>query len=134
MTHRLPPGQFALTESLDDRIRAISGAPARVGDLAHPILAYVGALGGLAQPIGDWARALGLGFDLGPVLGRCRIDLPGRLRTSQVYEVRAEVGEIQRKPSRRFGEADHAPFAISLCRSQGAVSILSFTMVTPVRA
>jgi len=134
MTHRLPPGQFALTESLDDRIRALSGAPARVGDLAHPILAYVGAFGGLAQPIGDWARALGLGFDLGPVQGRCRIDLPGRLRTGQTYDVHAEVGEIRRKPSRRFGEADHAPFSIALCRSDAVVSVLSFTMITPVRA
>lgn len=124
-------GRFHLSAAADDRVRALSGAPPRIGDAAHPVFAYLGALGGLPQPIGDWSRALGLGFDLGPVLGSCVIDFPGRLRTGQDYAVRAEVTAITRKPSRRFGAADHAAFVIALCQQQ-EVSILRFTMITPV--
>ena len=134
MTTRLPTGRFALTPAIDDRVRALSGAPPRQGDAAHPILAYVGALNGLARPIGEVARALGLAFDSGPVLGRCEIDLPGALRVDQVYEVEAEVSALTRKASRRFGQADHAGFVITLAQGGQPVSVLRFAMITPVIA
>lgn len=126
-------GSYHLSAALDDRVRALSDAPLRQGDAAHPIFAYIGALGGLPEPIGDWSRRLGLGFDLGPVLGACTIDYPGDLRVDLIYRVDAEVTAITRKPSRRFGQADHAAFVIALCRPD-PVSVLRFTMITPVAA
>lgn len=127
-------GRFRLTAAMDDRVRALSGAPARLDDRAHPIFAYIGALHGLPRPIGDWSRALGLAFDRGPVLGACVMDYPGRLRVERDYAVRAEVTAITRKPSRRFGAADHAAFVIALCEGAAEVSLLRFTMITPAGA
>jgi len=127
-----PIGRFALTAAMDDRVRALSDAPPRDDDSAHPIFAYIGALHGLSLPIGDWSRAMGLGFDHGPVLGSCVMEYPGRLRTGQEYDVLAEVTAITRKPSRRFGQADHAAFVIALAQADSPVSILRFTMITPV--
>lgn len=128
----LPPGRFALTPALDDRVRALALAPPRRGDRAHPVFAYLGALNGLPQPIGDVSRSLGLAFDHGPVLGGCVMRFPGPLRVGRVYEVWGEVASVTRKPSRRFGRADHAAFLIALCEGDAAASILEFTMVTPV--
>src|SRR5690606_42081397 len=99
---------------------------------AHPVFAYLGALNGLPRPIGDVSRSLGLAFDHGPVLGACVMRFPGRLRVGRGYDVRGEVTGITRKPSRRFGRADHAAFVIALCEGDSAASILEFTMVTPV--
>ncbi|MDF3608096.1 hypothetical protein PE067_19315 [Paracoccus sp. DMF-8] len=128
----MPDGWFDLTPELDDRVRALSAAPPRQGDRAHPIHAYLGALGGMPMRIGDFSRALGLAFDAGPVLGECTMTYPGRLRTGQRYRVSTEILDLTRKPSRRFGMADHLVLAITLSDASGPASILRFKMITPV--
>lgn len=133
--YRVPPGRYDLTVALDDRARALCGAPPRgKNGLAHPVFAYLGALGGLSMPIGDLSRSLGLAFDAGPVLGRCELSYPGRLEAGHSYDVLAEVVSITRKPSRRFGRADHALLAITLARHGNPVSVLRLAMITPARA
>lgn len=128
----MPDGWFDLTAQLDDRVRALSAAPPRRGDRAHPIHAYLGALAGMPMRIGDFSRALGLAFDAGPVLGECTISFPGSLRIGQRYAVATRILDLTRKPSRRFGMADHLSLAITLSDANGPASILRFKMITPV--
>ncbi|MAM61291.1 hypothetical protein [Maritimibacter sp. UBA3975] len=113
-TEPLPPGEFHLTPERDDRVRQMSGAPARLGARAHPIFAFVGALGGLPMPIKALSESLGLAFDQGPVLAGCVIDLTRPLEVGRRYTVAGRVEGITRKPSRRFGHADHLHLAIAL--------------------
>lgn len=124
--------RYDLTAALDDRVRALCAAPARQGELAHPIHAYLGGLAAMPQPIGDFSRGLGLAFDAGPVLGECRLSFPGRLRVGQAYDATVEVLDLTRKPSRRFGRADHLALAITLSDPSGPASLLHFKMITPV--
>ena len=70
----IPDGRFAITEAMDDRVRDMARAPDRQGVRAHPIFAFVGALGGMGMKIADLSEALGLAFHKGPVLARCRLD------------------------------------------------------------
>lgn len=126
------PGIYDLSAVLDDRVRQLCGAPPRSGDLAHPIHAYLGALGGMETPIGDFSRQLGLAFDAGPVLGQCTMTYPGRLRVDQRYDVTAKVLDLIRKPSRRFGQADHLTLEIALSHDGATASLLQFKMITPV--
>lgn len=128
----MPAGRFDLTAALDDRVRVLSGAPPRQGDGAHPIHAYLGALSGMSMPIGDFSRSLGLAFDAGPVLGECRLSFPGRLRVGQSYQVTVRILDLLRKPSRRFGRADHLLLEITLSDRAGPASVLEFRMITPV--
>lgn len=128
----IPDGVFALTAALDDRVRVLSAAPPRQGDRAHPIHAYLGALGGMSMPIADFSRALGLAFDAGPVLGACRLTFPGTLRVGRDYAVATRVLDLLRKPSRRFGRADHLTLSITLSDRDGPASNLTFTMINPV--
>lgn len=110
----LPPGHFDLTAERDDRVRRMSGAPARQDNRAHPIFAFVGALGGLPLPIKALSESLGLAFDRGPVLAGCVIDLARPLEVGRRYSVAGRIEDIKRKPSRRFGAADHLHLAIAL--------------------
>lgn len=130
--HQSEDGWYDLTAALDDKVRLLSHAPPRIGDQAHPIHAYVGALGGMNIPIGDFSRALGLAFDHGPVLGKCTLSFPGRLRVGQRYKVTPRVISQKRKPSRRFGQADHLLMEITLADREGPASSLEFSMITPV--
>ncbi|MDF3904314.1 hypothetical protein [Paracoccus sp. AS002] len=132
--HPIPGQRYDLTAALDDRVRALCAAPPRQGDLAHPIHAYLGALAAMPAPIGDFSRNLGLAFDAGPVLGECRLSFPGRLRVGQAYDATVEVLDLTRKPSRRFGQADHLALAITLSDQAGPASVLQFRMITPVVA
>lgn len=129
---QMPDGWFDLTASDDDRVREMSGAPARTDDRAHPIHAYLGALAGMPVPIRDFSRGMGLAFDAGPVLGRCTLRYPGTLRVGQGYRVKTRVLSLTRKPSRRFGQADHLELSITLADAAGPASILEFAMITPV--
>ena len=131
-TFQIPEGRFVLTPATDDRVRQMAGAPPRQGDAAHPVFAFVGALGGLGLRIADLSRALGLDFDAGPVLARSRLDYDAPLRVGESYRVTALVEEITRKPSRVFGQADHLHLAISLSQSV-LVTRARLHMVFPVR-
>jgi hypothetical protein len=104
---RIPQGQFSLTSRMDDRVRQLSGAAPRVGDVAFPIFAFVGALGGMGWKIIDVAAALGLDFGRGPVLARSRLSFARPLLVDRTYAVEAWVETVDRKPSRTYGTADH---------------------------
>lgn len=111
----IPPGRYRLTEVLDDRLRSLTGAPARgAAQTAHPVFAFVMALGGMGIRIADLARALGLDFGAGPVLAACTLDFRAPLLVGRDYDVSARVEGLSRKPSRRFGAADHLHLAIVL--------------------
>ncbi len=125
-------GAYDLSAELDDRVRQLCGGPRRSGDLAHPIHAYLGALGGMETPIGDFSRQLGLAFDAGPVLGQCRMTYPGRLCVGRRFDVDTRIVDLTRKPSRRFGTADHLTLEITLSHERQAASVLQFKMITPV--
>lgn len=110
----IAPGRFDLTPSRDDLVRRMSGAPERQDERAHPIFAFVGALGGLPLPIKALSEDLGLAFKAGPVLAQCEIDLFRPLEVGRSYAMDARIARIDRKASRRFGQADHLHLAISL--------------------
>ncbi|WP_138424394.1 hypothetical protein [Maritimibacter alexandrii] len=110
----LAVGSFDLTGTRDDHVRRMSRAPARTDARAHPIFAFVGALGGLPLPIKDLSTSLGLDFDAGPVLARCQIAVARPLLVDRVYTVTPQIDRIERKPSRRYGHADHLHLKIAL--------------------
>ena len=114
----IPTGQFALSARLDDRVRSLSGAGPRVGDVAFPIFAFVGALGGMGWKISDVAEALGLDFGNAPVLARCRLSFKRPLLVDRTYAVAARVETVENKPSRTYGSADHVHLTAELLSTE----------------
>lgn len=127
----IPPGVFHLTAALDDAIRASCAAPPRAGEEAHPVFAFVAALGGMGSRVGDLCRALGLGFDKGAVLGRCRIDYDAPLTVDTRYDVAAQVLGLERKRSRRFGAADHLTLGMTVSATGRPHARVSLTTIMP---
>lgn len=132
--YAIPAGRFDLTPQMDDEVRRMAGAPARTDDRAHPIFAFVGALGGLGLKIADLSGALGLDFGSGPVLARCRLDFAAPLTVGQSYDVAAEVEALERKPSRTFGHADHLHLSIRLSSDNQPRSHARLHIIYPAEA
>jgi hypothetical protein len=111
----IPPGRYSLTAGLDDRLRALTNASVRGADgAAHPIFAFVIALGGMGLRIADLSERLGLAFGAGPVLAGCTLDYHAPMLVGRDYDVTTRIEGLERKPSRRFGAADHLRLHIAL--------------------
>ncbi|WP_232495257.1 hypothetical protein [Novosphingobium kaempferiae] len=130
----IAPGRFDLSAALDDAIRASCAAPARSGAEAHPIFAFVAALGGMGARVRDVCRDLGLAFDSGAVLGRCRIDYDAPMTVDTAYDVAAEVVLLERKASRRFGAADHLTLGMTVSAGGRPHARVQLTTIMPVIA
>ncbi|MEE4452775.1 hypothetical protein [Novosphingobium resinovorum] len=130
----IPQGRFHLSAALDDAIRRSCAAPARDGEQAHPIFAFVAALGGLGVRVGDLCRGLGLAFDKGAVLGRCWIDYAAPLTVDTGYDVAAEIVALERKASRRFGAADHLTLGMTIGTGGQTHARVQLTTIMPVVA
>lgn len=130
----LPVGQYRITSAIDDMIRATSHAPDRIGDAAHPIMAFVAALGGLGAPIADVCVMLGSSISVGPLLASCTIRYDRPLRIDRSYAIHALLAGLIRKPSRAYGAADHAQLVIGLEQDGVRDAEVALTWVLPVRA
>ena len=125
----IPPGEYRLDAAVDDALRVTSGAAARVDDTAHPALAFVLALGGAGEEIATTLRRSGYSIELAPLLAGCEIRFSERLTVGTLYRVEGEVAGVTRKPSRRFGTADHLRLSYSFAADGRPVGTLSLTMV-----
>lgn len=129
--YSIPAGDYHLSAALDDEIRAGCAGPQRRAGEAHPIFAFVVAIGGMGRPIGDVCRDLDLAFDSGAVLGRCRIDYDRPLDVDVDYRVDASIVNLERKKSRRFGAADHLTLRMTLSAGQDAHAHVELTTIMP---
>jgi hypothetical protein len=127
----IPLGAFHLSSALDDAIRHSCAAPPRSGAQAHPIFAFVAALGGMGSRVGDICRELGLAFDSGAVLGRCRIDYDAPLTIDTHYDVETTIVALDRKRSRRFGAADHLTLSMTVSTGGQACAQVQLTTIMP---
>lgn len=130
----IPLGVFHLSADLDDAIRRSCAAPVRDGIQAHPIFAFVAALGGMGSRVGDVCRGLGLAFDSGAVLGRCRIDYDAPLTVDTRYDVETNIVELERKRSRRFGAADHLTLRMTVSAAAQPYARIQLTTIMPAPA
>ena len=130
----LAKGRFAIDAADDQRLRRLAGADRATAGEAHPGFALVAALGGVGVPVRTLFEACGLGFETGPVLGRCRIEWDRPLTIGENYTVEASLAGLTRKSSRRFGAADHLVLAFAICDEAGRCAKVETTTIVPVAA
>jgi hypothetical protein len=132
LAFRVPQGRYDVTAALDERLRSAARAPGRHdAESAHPIMAFVAALGGMGMSIRELSEALGLAFAQGPVLGGCHIRLHRPVAVDKSYLIDTRVSVLQRKPSRRFGLADHLTLAFEVTDGSDRVCDVELAMVFP---
>jgi len=128
----LAKGRYAIDAAADERLRRLAGAgPSKAGE-AHPGFALAAALGGTGVPVRTLFESCGLGFETGPVLGRCRVEWDRPLAIGQDYTIEASLAALSRKSSRRFGAADHLVLAFAICDEAGRCAKVETTTIVPV--
>lgn len=132
-TRRIPSGSFHLDGDLDDAIRVAAAAPARDGASAHPIFAFVIAVGGMGATVSEICTICDLSIEAGPLLAKCRIRYHRSIVVDRTYDVRGAVTAIVRKASRRFGATDHVSLGIAIACGPDAYADVALTWIVPLR-
>lgn len=130
----LPAGSFLLLPELDDALRTTCGAAPRTGAVAHPALAFVAALGGSGLPVAEILTRCGCSIEAGPLLASCDLAWMHPLHVGATYRVEGEMTSRQRKPSRRFGAADHLVLSFAITLDGALYVTLKLRMIVPVVA
>lgn len=130
----VPTGRFRLSSEQDALIRQTSGGAGGDGIDAHPVFGFVAAIGGLGMPIGDLFAQCGGSIEAGPLLAACDLRFARPLKVGITYQVDGMVETVVRKPSRRFGAADHLRLRIDVRDGDTAYSSLTLTIVMPIGA
>ena len=128
----LPLGHFPLDAELDDQLRADCGASPRRDGTAHPAMTFVAALGGAGLPVADILARCGCSIEAGPLLAACDLDWARPLQVSAVYQIAGAVTSKRRKPSRRFGSADHLALDFAISRDGELHATVRLSMIVPV--
>jgi hypothetical protein len=127
----LPEGRYFIATAVDAAIRRSSGGLAAQKGRAHPVFAFLAALGGMGISIAELCKMCGASIDDGPVLARCRIRYHCPLRLEHSYVVDGIIVSQMRKPSRRFGAADHIGLELNLRDDKGLCAEIAITMIMP---
>jgi hypothetical protein len=130
----LATGRFRLDAEDDAMVRETSGAPERAAFEAHPIFGFIAALGGLGTPIETVFAQCGGSIRTGPLLASCALRFSRPLKIGITYQVAGIVEGVTRKPSRRFGAADHLRLSIDVRDGDVHYSNLHLTIVLPAGA
>lgn len=128
----IPPGHFRLSAEADKMIRQTSFSAEAWEDEAHPVFGLVAAIGGIGIPIGEVFASCGGAIDQGPLLASCVLHFARPLKIGITYQVNGTVESVTRKPSRRFGAADHLRLCIDVRDGDTPYSRLTLTVVMPM--
>src|ERR1700722_10348326 len=111
-SYRIEPGESAMLA------HALYAAP---GPRPHPIYAFIGGQGGLGVSVDELLKIFGTSAADGPLLGECRLELPGELAVGQAYQVTGTILDATRKTGRQLGTFDLITFQVELADSRGDV-------------
>jgi hypothetical protein len=102
----LPSGTYRLGAQRHAKlVRALGGAAPADGS-AHPLAAWLIAMGGIGFGIGELFAAAGVPLQDGPMLGACKLELQRPLDVETTYEVSGRIAALQQKTGRKLGRFD----------------------------
>jgi hypothetical protein len=110
--YRIEPGESAMLR------HAVYAEP---DPQPHPIYAFVAGQGGLGISVDELLELFGTTAAEGPLLGECRLELPGDLEVGQAYRVTGEILDARRKHGRQLGTFDVITFQVELADLGGSV-------------
>jgi len=131
VTEAFSDGTFHLYAELDDRARAGCHAQARQGAVAHPIFAFIAALGGAGISIEQICAMCGSSIALGPVLATCRMTILAPMTVDREYTISACILDSVEKPSSRFGKAVHARIGFTVSSEGANFADVELLMILP---
>ncbi len=128
----LPAGSYRLGADRHDQLVAALGGVAPQDGSAHPLAAWVIAMGGIGVSIEALFAAAGVAMEDGPMLGACELALERSLSTTTTYAVTGEVSAIEEKSGRRLGRFDVMTLRLYVTEPQGApAATCTCSMILP---
>ena len=128
---RLVPGSFVLTEEKNRQICAAAHTAERGSGEAHPIFGFIAALAGVTESVAEAIALAGCSIAAGPVLASCRLSFERPLQVGMTYQVEGQIEMKVRKPSRRYGAADHLLLTFAIGADAVRYAALELRMIVP---
>lgn len=110
--HRFAGGRYRIDPERNRRVCLTTGAEPAAGGVAHPIFIHIAALAGLGTSADEICAICGFPMADGPMIAACELTLIRPLLAGRTYEVSGRIAGLVRKPSRKFGVADHLTLVV----------------------
>ncbi len=118
----LPGGTYRLGADRHDRLVAALGGGAPADGSAHPLAAWLIAMGGSGVSLADLFAAAGVPMETGPMLGACELELARPLGIETPYAVRGGILDVEAKTGRRLGRFDVLRIRLEVREPDGAAA------------
>lgn len=130
----LPGGTYTLGAARHDKlVSALGGTPPPPGE-AHPLAAWVIAMGGCGVSIGELFEAAGVAMEDGPMLGACDLELHDAVAVETEYTVAGEITNLVEKNGRKLGRFDVLSIRLEVSGPTGRlVATCTPSMILPRR-
>jgi hypothetical protein len=129
----LPGGTYTLGADRHARLVAALGTPPPDGE-AHPLSAWVIAMGGNGISIGEFFERAGVPMQDGPMLGACDLELHAPIDIETEYTVTGKVADLVEKTGRKLGRFDVLTLRLEVRAPDGRhVATCSPAMILPRR-
>jgi hypothetical protein len=130
---KLPGGTYRLGADRHARLVGALGTAPPAGE-AHPLAAWVIAMGGNGISIGELFERAGVPMEDGPMLGACDLELHGPIEIETEYTVTGEVAGLVEKTGRKLGRFDVLTLRLDVAGPDGTpVATCSPAIILPRR-
>jgi len=129
----LPDGDYVLGSERHDQLVEALGGIAPADGSAHPLAAWVIALGGIGIGIGDLFAAAGVAMEDGPMLGACELTLRRPLDVGTRYAVSGTITDLQAKTGRKLGRFDVLTIRLDVTDGDTTAATCTCSMILPRR-
>jgi hypothetical protein len=129
----LPPGTYRLGAERHDKLLAALGSDAPRDGSAHPLAAWLVAMGGIGMSIAELFAAAGVPLEDGPMLGSAHLAQERPLAVESIYSVTGQVTDLVEKTGRKLGRFDVLTIRLDVADADAHAAQLTCSMILPRR-
>jgi hypothetical protein len=118
----LPGGSYALGAERHAKLVSALQADAPEDGSAHPLSAWVIAMGGSGVGIGELFAAAGVPMEHGPMLGACELELLRPIGIETTYTVSGTIESLVEKSGRKLGRFDVMSIRLEIAEPSGQLA------------
>jgi hypothetical protein len=119
---KLPGGTYALGAERHAKLLGALSSPAPEDGSAHPLCAWMIAMGGCGVGIGELFAAAGVSMQDGPMLGACELELLRPIGVDTTYAVSGRIESLVEKSGRKLGRFDVLRIRLEVAEPSGELA------------
>jgi hypothetical protein len=119
---KLPGGTYTLGAERHAKLLSALNTEAPEDGSAHPLCAWVIAMGGCGIGIGELFEAAGVEMEDGPMLGSCDLELLRPIGVESTYTVAGTIESLVEKSGRKLGRFDILRVRLEVSEESGELA------------